>query len=97
MPVYISLGRFTREGMMEIKKYPERLEQARKAVEAVGGNLKEFYLTFGRFDFVAISEGPTDEAALKAILMITSGGAVGLETLKAIPADKAEEIIKSLP
>jgi uncharacterized protein with GYD domain len=34
---------------------------------------------------------------VRAILMITSGGAVGLETLKAIPADKAEEIIKSLP
>jgi uncharacterized protein with GYD domain len=65
MPVYISLGRFTRKGMMEIKKRPERLEQARKAVEAVGGNLKEFHLTFGRFDFVAITEGPSDEAALK--------------------------------
>ena len=37
MPVYILLGRFTRKGMMEIKKHPERLEQAKKAVEAVGG------------------------------------------------------------
>ena len=97
MPMYISLGRFTREGMMEIKKHPERLEQARKAIEAVGGNLKEFYMTFGRFDFVAVSEGPNDEAALKAILMIASGGAVGLETLKAIPSGEAIEIIKSLP
>ena len=97
MPVYISLGRFKREGMMDIKKSPERLEIARKAIEATGVKLKEFYFTFGRFDFVAVSEGPTDEAALKAILMIASAGGVGLETLKAIPADKAEEIIKSLP
>jgi len=97
VPVYISLGRFTREGMMEIKKHPERLEAAKKAVEAAGGQLKEFYMTFGRFDFVAVTEGPSDEAALKAILMVTSGGAVGFETLKAIPSDKALEIIKSLP
>jgi uncharacterized protein with GYD domain len=83
--------------MMEMKKHPERLEQARKAIEATGGKLKEFYFTFGRFDFVAVSEGPTDEAALKALLMIAGGGAVGLETLKAIPAEKAIEIIKSLP
>jgi len=97
LPTYISLGRFTREGMMDIKKHPERLEQAKKAIEAAGGNLKEFYMTFGRFDFVAVSEGPNDEAALKAILMITSGGAVGLETLKAIPSAEAVELIKSLP
>lgn len=39
-----------------------------------GGSLelKEFCLTFGRFHFVAVSEGPSDEAALKAIPIITS-------------------------
>ncbi len=41
MPVYISLGRFRREGAMEIKKHLEGLEQARKAVESVGGKIKE--------------------------------------------------------
>lgn len=60
MPTYISLGRYTREGLMEIKKHEERLAAARKAIEAVGGKLKEFYITFGRYDFVAIAEGPSD-------------------------------------
>lgn len=97
MPIYISLGRYTREGAMEIKKTPGRLEQARKIVEAQGGKILAFYMAFGRYDFVVISEGPSDEAALKAIMAIVSQGAVKLETLKAFPAEEVAKMLKELP
>lgn len=97
MPIYISLGRYTREGAMEIKKMPERLEQARKIVEAQGGKILAFYTTFGRYDFVIVCEGPNDESALKAIMAIVSQGAVKLETLKAFPAEEVAKILKELP
>lgn len=51
----------------------------------------------GQYDFVAISEFPSNEALLKSLLMIGSTGAVRTETLVAFPAEKAAEIIESLP
>jgi hypothetical protein len=37
---------------------PKRLEDARKLTESLGGKMKAFYYTMGRYDFVSISEGP---------------------------------------
>lgn len=82
---------------MGIKKMPEQLEQARKIIETQGGKLIAFYLTFGRYDFVVISEVPSDEAALKSIIAIVSQGAASVETLKAFPAEEVAEILKELP
>ena len=48
----------------------------------------------GRYDFVAITEGPSSEAVMQALLKIGSVGAVRTETLAAVPSEKAAEIIK---
>ena len=97
MPTFVALGKFTQEGIMKIKESPQRLGAARKVVKSVGGEIKEFYYTMGRYDFVAIVEGPSNESAMQALLTIGSAGAVRTETLVAVPAEKAAEIIKKLP
>ena len=97
MPTFVILGKYTREGMMNIKELPERLEAARQLAKSLGGELKEFYLTMGQYDFVAITEGPSDEATMQSLLIIGSQGNLSTETLVAFPADKAIEIIKKLP
>ena len=97
MPISIILGKFTQEGISKIKESSQRLEAARKVVKSLGGEIKEFYYTLGQYDFVAISEGPSNEALLKGLLMIGSAGAVRTETLVAFPAEKVAEIIKGLP
>ena len=97
MPTFVILGKYTREGMMQIKKLPERLEAARQLAKSVGGELKQYYLTMGHYDFVALVEGPTIEAAMQAMLTIGSQGNLKTETLVAIPAEKAVKITKKLP
>jgi len=98
MPTFVVLGRFTQEGITKIKESPQRLEAARQVMKSVGGELKEFYYTMGQYDFVAITEGPSNEAAMQALFTVSSRGAVRTETLVAIPAEKAAaEIIKKLP
>lgn len=59
--------------------------------------MKAFYYTMGQYDFIAITEAPSNEVAMKSLFIIGSGGAVRTETLVAIPAEKAAEIIKELP
>jgi uncharacterized protein with GYD domain len=97
MPEYIILGQYTQEGIKNIKDAPKRLENAKKLMESLGGKLKVFYHTLGRYDFVAITETVDLNNALKAAMMIGGIGAVRTETLVAFPAEKGAEIIKSIP
>ena len=97
MPIYIILGKYTQDGITKMKEMPQRLEASRLVTKSLGGEIKDFYLTMGQYDFVAISEGPSNEAAMQALLTVGSTGAVRTETLVAIPVEKAVEIVKKLP
>lgn len=55
------------------------------------------FYTMGQYDLVVVCEAPNDEAMTKAMLIIGSVGAVRTETLPAIPAVNAAELIKSIP
>ena len=93
MPTYITLLTYTPQGIEKIKESPARLEKAKAAMKAAGGEMKAFYLTMGGYDAVAISEAPSNEAYANAILGIASGGAVRTETLCAFPEADYRKIV----
>ena len=62
MPHYVSLIRYTHQGMSKIKDSPSRLDAAKKAAEKEGGKIQAWYLTMGHYDAVLISDFPSDEA-----------------------------------
>ena len=93
MPTYITLLKFTQQGIEKIKESPARLEKAKAAVKAAGGEMKAFYLTMGAYDAVAISEAPSNEAYAKTMLAIASAGAVRTETLCAFPEAEYRDIV----
>ncbi|MGZ4882113.1 MAG: GYD domain-containing protein [Halobacteriota archaeon] len=96
-PMYITLMKWTQAGIENIKELPQRAEYARNIFKSVGGELKTFYMTFGRYDTIGIVEAPRDEAMGKALLVIGSKGAVSIETLKAVLEEEGSQIIKGLP
>ena len=49
MATYISLARFTQQGIENIKESPERLDAAKELFKSMGSELKEFYLVTMRF------------------------------------------------
>ena len=55
METYIILGKYTHQGIAKIKEGPARIEAARKAMDAAGGKMVAWYLTAGRYDFVAVA------------------------------------------
>lgn len=97
MPTYLSLVNFTQQGIQNIKESPARLDAAKKAFKAMGGELKHFYLTLGRYDIVLIGEHPNDETAAKAALATGSLGNVRTETFRAFTEEEYRKLIKSLP
>jgi len=97
MPTYISLLHFTQQGIEKIKDGPARLDAARKAYEAMGARMKEFYLVTGRYDAVVVSEAPNDETVAKLSLALGARGNVRTETLRAFTEAEYRTIIGALP
>jgi len=96
MPHYVTLVRYTSQGISKIKDSPSRLDAARKAAEAEGGKIQTWYLTMGQYDAVLISEFPSDEACAKFTLSASALGNISTETLKAFPEADYRKIIGSL-
>ena len=97
MPTYISLLRYTEKGMANIKDSPARLEAAKKAFKAAGGELKQWFLVMGAYDAVVISEGPDDETAAKLLLTIGALGNIRTETMRAFTEEEYKKIIAAMP
>ena len=97
MPNYVLLGQFTRKGLERIDESPERLEAAKKALEGLGGKLKEFYLTTGQYDIVLTIEAPDDEAVAKLSMATGARGNVRFQTLRAFDEDEYRKLIRELP
>ena len=96
MPTYITLLRWTSQGLENIKDSPKRLDAARKAFEAVGVTLKDFYMVTGRYDMVIVTEAPDDAALAKATLSVASKGSVQTETLRAFTENEYRNILGAL-
>ncbi len=97
MATYITLLRYTHQGVTTIKDAPSRVEAARKAYRAFGAELKALYLVMGRYDFVALVEAPDDATVAKASLALGSRGNVSSETLRAFTEDEFRSIVAGLP
>ena len=97
MPTYIILNRWTQKGIENVKESPSRLDAARQAFKAVGAELKDFYLTMGQYDFVAVVEAPDDETAARVALSLGAKGATRSETLRAFTEAEYRRITAALP
>jgi uncharacterized protein with GYD domain len=96
MPTYLTLLRYTDQGIRNIKESPARLEAAKKVFQAAGGELKAFYLTLGRYDAFCIGECPNDEVATKIVLTLGSLGNVRTETTRIFNEAEYRKVIGSI-
>lgn len=93
MPHFVTLVRYTQQGISKIKESPARLDAAKKAAEKVGGKINGWYLTMGQYDAVLVSEFPNDETAAKFMLSVGAMGNISTETLKAFNDAEYRSII----
>lgn len=96
MPHYVILGNWTEQGIRNVKDSPKRAAAAKQAVQKAGGKWIGLYYTFGQYDFVAIMETPSDEAAMSVLLNLGSQGNVHTTTLRAFPESEGFKIIKKV-
>jgi uncharacterized protein with GYD domain len=96
MPTYISLVNLTEQGVREAQNAPERLRAFDAAITEAGGRLVGFYLVMGQYDYIVITEAPSDDIAARLILGTIAQGSMRTQTMRAFPRDEFESITKGL-
>jgi uncharacterized protein with GYD domain len=97
MPIYISLLRFTQQGVEAVKEQGSRMDRIKEAYRAAGGELVAYYATMGRYDGIVIYRMKDDAAATAFCLAIMSKGDVRSETMRAFDEAEYRDILASLP
>jgi uncharacterized protein with GYD domain len=96
MTTYIVLFSLTDAGIKAAKDSPRRLDAAKKLLAEMDGEMKQFYMVMGDFDFVAICEAPDDAVMARYALQLGGLGFVRTKTLKAFTEAAYREIIRLL-
>jgi uncharacterized protein with GYD domain len=97
MSTYVTLVRFTQQGIERIKESPARFDAAKQAGQALGVELKSWYLTMGQYDIVGVIEAPDDETMAKIALALGAQGNFRTETMRAFSVDEYRAIVAALP
>ena len=97
MPIFITQGRFTRDAIQGMLAEPENREEAvRELLSQSGGKLLAYYMTFGDYDFLIVSEGPYEGVATSAIVASATGGVAEMKTTLAMTsADMRQAFAKA--
>lgn len=97
MPAYITLWKFTQQGLAKVKESPNRVKAAKATLEKMGGRMIGAWYTLGEYDLVTISEGPDDQTATLVTLGIAGQGNVTSMTLRAFSEEEFAAIVSKLP
>lgn len=97
MGLYIQLVKLSREGAMKIREVAGDFAEVQRFNETLGGKFLYVVACFGEYDFVALAEYPSDEAALKGAAFAAAQGNSSIQTLPARPIEEFFAIIGGLP
>ena len=76
MPFYLFQWRYKDPAIKAMMETPQdRPAELRKAVEAFGGRLHQFFFAFGEYDGVSIVEFPNNESCAACAVTLTGAGA----------------------
>ena len=97
MPGYISLMKFTKQGIANIKESPKRIEQGKAAAEKLGIRVVGVWVTMGEYDLVAVCDAPDDQAVAVFQLALAGLGNVTTQTMRALSEEEFAQVVSKLP
>ena len=97
MPTYVTLLRWTGQGIQNVKDMTKRFQEGMAVFEQMGIKILSFHWTSGRYDAIAITEAPDDETASAVALNLGSQGNIRTETMRAHSTEDMERILGKMP
>lgn len=96
MPLFITQGRYTQEAVKGMLAKPEdRAQAVAQLFSQSGGKLIAYYMTFGEYDFLIVSEGPFEGVATSVIAAAAGGGVTGLKTTLAMTSTEMKKAFET--
>ena len=96
MPTYVSLLRWTEQGIKNARDTVNRRQEAEQRIQQTGGSIVATYWTQGSYDIVVISDFPDEDTAMAFLLGLGMQGNVRSETLRAFSAEDMQRILQKL-
>ncbi|MGH2405434.1 MAG: GYD domain-containing protein [bacterium] len=96
MPLYVTLGNWTDQGVRTVKDTMKRADAFVAAAEKLNCKVREIVWTMGAYDIVAMVEAPNDQVASQLALGTGMGGNVRTLTMRAYQKGEMEKIIGGL-
>ena len=98
MATYLVHLRLTEQGARDIQKTVDYFDLNKQGLgPLMGVHLKQFYMTAGPWDFVAIVDAKDDESMAKFALTINGFGNVRTETCRAFEEQEFRTLVSKLP
>jgi uncharacterized protein with GYD domain len=97
MALFISLIRFTQDGIKNIRESPRRAATFKTEAKKLGVKVLQQYWTVGQYDGVLVVDAPDAETMTAAMLTLGAHAAVHTETLAAFDGKAMEDILSKLP
>ena len=96
MAMYVSLLRFTEQGIRNVKDTTERAAAATAEAEKMGLKIKDSFWTLGPYDVVLLLEAPDDQSVTAFTLKVGSLGNVKTQTMRAFGSEEMEDILAKI-
>lgn len=96
MPAYVALINFTDQGAKDLPHIAARVRHMQNAGFEDGVKLLAWYLTMGAYDAVAIAEAADDETMIRGLLRVGAEGTIRTTTLRALPLEEFEGMLRSM-
>ena len=94
MARYVSLIRFTPQGVKNIKKSPLRAAAFRKAAAKAGVKVEAQLWTTGAYDGILILSAASETKVLSVVTALAAAGNVSTQTLQAFDAKEFKAIVR---
>lgn len=96
MATYISLTRFTEQGIRSVKDTTKRAEAVKAAAAKFGASVKDLYWTLGQYDIVVVIEAADELSATAFAMSIAAAGNTRSETLRAFSGDEMQTVLSKM-
>ena len=90
---WIVMMKLTDHGAKSIVDATKVINEANKTLHEKGGKMKDFYLTLGDVDYIAICEATKADTILAFAAKLASTGLVRTTTLKAFTAEQVQQLV----
>jgi uncharacterized protein with GYD domain len=97
MLTYVSLLKWTAQGLKNVKDTTKRAEAVQAGLEKAGGRLVTLLWTQGRYDLILAAEFPDEDTAMAWTISLAVQGNVTTETLRGFSAADMDKILSKLP